>query len=163
MKIIIGCSKNFKIGSKLIRCWLNTKYSHVYVRWYLSNQEREIVYQASHGMVHFQNFENFKTDNKIVKEFELDLTDEQFKKFSQKCIDLSGQPYSTLELIQIVLCDLTNGKLHAKDQNGYICSELMAELLEDFFDFKFNKPRYLLTPKDIINALSNRLVPMTAV
>jgi hypothetical protein len=152
MKIIIGASRNSKIGSKLIQWWIGAPYSHVYARWHLNDQERDIVYQASHGMVHFKAFENFKKENEIVKEFELELTCDQFKKFSQHCIDLAGQPYAIIELLQIALCDFTNGKIQFADQYGYICSELMCELLEDL-GHKFNKPKYLITPKDIIDNL----------
>lgn len=154
-KIIIGASKSNKIGSKLIQWWINADYSHVYTRWYLSDQSREIVYQASHGMVHFIPFIKFTHKNVIVKEFEITLTCEQFKKFSAKCIDLAGECYSKLELLQILLCDITNGKIHTQDQKGYICSELMAELLEDL-GYKFNKPKYLITPKDIVEKLEEK-------
>lgn len=153
MKIIIGCSSNQKIGSKLIQWWMNADYSHVYARWDLATQQRTIVFQASHGMVHEVEFNNFKSQNKIVKEFTLDLPDSLFVSFSQNAIDLLEQKYSIVELIQIFISDLTKGKIKFSDQSGYICSELMAELLELFFDAKFDKPRYLIRPDDIINFL----------
>lgn len=152
MKIIIGASRNYLIGSRVIQWWMRTNYSHIYVRWYLSSQEREIVYQASHGMVHFCSLENFTKDNTVVKEFILEITDEQFKKFSQKSIDLAGEKYSKLELLQIFLTDLSYGKLSFKDQNGYICSELVCELLEDI-GIVFKKPKYMMKPIDIVYAL----------
>jgi hypothetical protein len=152
MKLIIGASKNNLIGSKLIRLWMNTPYSHVYCRWYLNTQEREIVYQASRGLVHFQCFENFKIDNEIIDEIQIELTNEQFRKFSTKCIDLAGQSYSCITLLQILLCELSGGRVKFEDQPGYICSELMCELLEDL-GYKFNKPKFLVTPKDIIESL----------
>jgi len=155
MKIIIGCSRNSdcKIGSELIQWWQGTDYSHVYARWYLKTQEREIVFQASHGSVNQVSLDFFTKDNTIVKEFTLELSDDQFKKFSQKCIDLCGQKYSIIELFQIVISNITNGKVKFSDQNGYICSELMAELLEDFFGAKFDKPAFMLRPDDIIGFL----------
>lgn len=160
-KIIIGASKNCKIGSRLIQWWIGAPYSHVYARWYLSDQDREIVYQASHGMVHFKEFNNFKKENEIVKEFVIDVTCEQFKAFSQRCVDLAGQPYSIAELIQILASDITNGKIHAEDQHGYICSELMTELLESL-GYKTTKPKYLVSPKDIViflESIGAKVVP----
>ena len=77
MKIIIGCSRNNKIGSELIQWWLNTNYSHVYAKWHLNDQNRDIVYQASHGMVHFRASNHFNKDNTVVKEFEIEF-DEKF-------------------------------------------------------------------------------------
>jgi len=152
MKIVIGASRNELIGSKAIQWWMKTDYSHVYARWYLTSQEREIVYQASHGMVHFQSLENFTRHNSVVKEFTLDITEEQFKAFSRKCIDLAGEKYSKIELVQIFLSDISNGKIHFEDQPGYICSELMCELLEGF-GIKFDKIKCLVTPSDIVKAL----------
>ena len=152
MKLIIGASRNDKIGSKAIQLIMNTDYSHVYARWWLASQEREIVYQASHGMVHYASLEHFTRDNVIVKEFALDLTDEQFKKFSRKCIDLAGEKYSILELFQIWLSDASGGKLQFGDQTGYICSELMCELLMDL-GVEFDKPKWMIKPSDIMLAL----------
>jgi hypothetical protein len=152
MKLIIGASKNNKIGSKLIRWWIGAPYSHVYARWELKTQGRSVVYQASHGMVHFQSFANFTRDNDIVEEFALEVAPQQFADFSTRCIDLAGEPYSILELVQIFICDITNGKIKFADQHGYICSELLAELLEGV-GVKLAKPTYLMTPKDIMENL----------
>lgn len=152
MKLIIGASRNSLIGSKAIQWWLKTDYSHVYARWHLNSQDRDIVYQASHGMVHYISLEHFTRDNTIVKEYVLDLTDEQFKNFSRKCIDLAGEKYSKLELLQILICEISSGKITFEDQPGYICSELMCELLQDI-GIKFDKPKYLVRPDDIMKAL----------
>ena len=132
---------------------MGTDYSHVYARWCLKSQEREIVYQASHGMVHYCSLERFTQHNIIVREFTLEITDGQFIKFSRKCIDLAGEKYSQLELLQIWLSDLSGGKWKFKDQQGYICSELMSALLENL-GIKFDKPTFLVKPKDIIEALT---------
>lgn len=152
MKIVIGASKNNLIGSKAIQWWMKTKYSHVYSRWHLNSQDKEIVYQASHGMVHFVSYENFIKSNEIVEEFTLELTDIQFKEFSAKCIDLAGEKYSKLELFQIFIQGISNNNIKFADQSGYICSELMCELLESL-GCKFDKPKHLVTPRDIIETL----------
>jgi len=156
MTLIIGASRNNLIGSKAIQWWLGTNYSHVYARWHLNSQDRDIVYQASHGMVHFASLEHFARDNTIVKEFVLELTDEQFKRFSRKCIDLAGEAYSKLELLQILICDISKGKITFNDQPGYICSELMCELLADI-GIAIDKPKYLVTPSDIVKYLEHYL------
>lgn len=152
MKIIIGASRANKIGSEILQIHMSTDYSHVYARWWLESQQREIVYQASHGMVHFCSLARFTKDNIIVREFVLDITDEQFKKFSSKCIDLAGEKYSQLELLQIWLSDVSGGVLQFSDRDGYVCSGLMCELMEDL-GIKFDKPKHLVKPKDIITAL----------
>lgn len=151
-KLIIGASRSEKIGSKALQMHMGVDYSHVYARWWLTSQEREIVYQASHGMVHYCSLERFTRDNIIVKEFTLELTEEQFKKFSRKCVDLAGEEYSKLELLQLFITDASGGKITFKDERGYICSELMCELLEEL-GIKFDKPKQIVKPSDIVIAL----------
>ncbi len=152
MKITIGASRNQLIGSKAIQWWIDADYSHSYARWTLNTQERDIIYQASHGLVHFQALENFQKQNEIVEEIELEITDEQFKRFSRKCIDLAGVKYSKLQLLQIFINDATNDRIKFDDQPGYICSELMHDLLIDL-GMSFNKPKHLLNPKDIMDCV----------
>lgn len=153
--VIIGASQSSLIGSKLIQWWTGVPYSHVYARWYLAQQDKHIVYHASHGMVHFKSLFNFVKVNKPVKEYALYLTDEQFRRFSGKCVDLAGEPYSVLQLLQIAIHDLTKGLIKFKNQPGYICSELMGELLKDL-GYTFNKPLHLIEPHDIMDALKNK-------
>ena len=152
MRLIIGASRKTLLGSELIQWWIGTNYSHVYARWHLNAQNTDIVYQASHGMVHFCSLDRFTRENVVVKEFTLELTDEQFKKFSKKCIELAGEKYSFLELFQVIISDMSCGKIQFGDQAGYICSELMCELLEEL-GIKFDKPKYLVRPDDIVKAL----------
>jgi hypothetical protein len=155
MTLTIGASRNLKIGSKLLQWWMNTDYSHVYAQWTLKSQQRDIVYQASHGMVHYQSKENFLRDNIISREFHIELTDDQFRRFSAKCIDLAGEGYSKIELLQVFLSDVSHGAIKFADQPGYICSELMCELLEEL-GITFDKPKYLVRPDDIVKALEAR-------
>jgi hypothetical protein len=157
MNIIVGASSNNQIGSRLIRWWMGTEYSHVYARWHLNTQDRDILYEASHGAVHFRKYQNFLKENKVVVEFSIPVTDEQFLRFSQKCIDLAQEPYSKLELLQIFISDLLKSKKETKDRHGYICSELLSILLLDL-GFQFNKPTYLIRPDDIINVLTTRAI-----
>lgn len=155
MIITIGASKNNQIGSKLIQWWTKAHYSHVYISWRLRSQSRDIVYHASKGLVHFLSLDNFKKKNKIIQTFVLHLTDEQFANFSSKCIDLAGEKYSKLELLQIFLSDISQCKLKLKDQPGFICSELIATLLVDIGIIS-SKPPFLMTPGDIVALLASQ-------
>ena len=154
IKVVVGASRNSegKIGSEAIQWWMGTDYSHVYVRWHLTTQDKEVVYHAASGMVHFVSLDNFTKHNTIVREFDLYLTDDQFKKFSARCIDLAGEKYSYIELLQIFLSDVSGGKIRLKDQPGYICSELLCELF-DSLGIQLNKPKFLVRPDDIVKAL----------
>ena len=152
--IIIGVSKpkTFKIGAELLKFWMNADFSHAYIKFNISEINREVVYHAAHGMVHFKNYEHFLEDNVAVHEFELEITDELYYKLLDKCIDLAGVKYAVSELVTIFLYDLLNNigiKITTYNGKGYICSELVAEFLEELLHKKFNKPRFLITPNDI--------------
>lgn len=153
-KIYIGFSypKEFKIGAAAISYWLSSPYSHVYLR-FESSKIPSSVYHAAHGMVHFRSLENFAKENNIIKEYEIEISEEDRLKTLIKCMNLSGEKYGTKELLKIFISDLAFaicGKvLVFKDSKGYICSELVGELCRDILGINFQKPLFLLKPTDI--------------
>ena len=153
MKLVIGFStpKKYKIGACLIRWWLGTPYSHVYIAWDSPSLGDSIVYQATMHRVNFMLMEDFNVDNVTIKKYELETDRAIIDKIARNAIHLAGNPYSIRELGQILLMKvpfLTMG-----DCGGYICSELCATFLIKYFNYKFDKPTYLLSPKDIAEAL----------
>lgn len=161
--IIIGMSSpvNKKIGSEAIKWYLNTDYSHIYIKMYSKSLDRTMIYHAAHGLVHFIEESNFLSTNKVIKEYELTLSDQMLLELKQKCIDLSGVDYGYDELPKIVIKDICvrlNIPFNVINSKGYICSELVAEILEAIFKVKFEKPKYLITPKDIDIYLTNNIL-----
>ncbi len=152
--IYVGLSypKFFKIGAWLISKWINRPYSHAYIR-FSKGTISSTVYQASHGMVHFKTQENFLKDNITVREFCIEVTEEQKINILQHCMDLAGEKYGYLELVKIFILDILNWlKIKVPDTYdgpGYICSELVADILEQTLNVVWNKPTYLLKPSDI--------------
>lgn len=153
-KIYIGFSypKEFKIGAKLISVWMNRPYSHVYVR-FDAGKVPSNVYHAAHGMVHFRLFENFKKDNNVVKEYEIEVSEETRLSLLIECMQLAAEPYGVKELFKIFALDvvysLANKELSMGDSRGYICSELVGKLCQDKLGIKFNKPLHLLKPSHV--------------
>jgi hypothetical protein len=141
-----------KIGAESIKFYLGTDYSHVYVKFKSESLNRTMIYHAAHGMVHFIEEANFLKTNKVIKEYTLEISDELLIKLKQRCIDLAGIEYGFDELPKIVINDICinlNIKYKVVDSKGYICSELVADILEETLEVKFNKPKNLITPKDI--------------
>lgn len=161
-KIYVGFSypNKFKIGSAAIAWWMGVNYSHAYIRFESSDPSvPSNVYQASHGMCHFETFENFKKDNIVVKEYVIDVTPEVRKKTLINCMNLAGIGYGYRELVQIFLMDLANyiGRdLHFDNDPGYICSELVGKLCQDDLGMTFNKPLNILKPIDLDLALADK-------
>lgn len=156
--IFIGFSKpsHFKVGSELIRLWMQTPYSHVYIRFNSDSLNLSSVYHAANKMVHFREYENFKHDNTVIKEYKISLTQDQYNNLLRKCMKLSGEEYGYIELGKIALYDTMNSlgmSIKTYDDKGYICSELVGELCTDVLGIEFDKPKYLLKPIDIDNML----------
>lgn len=162
-KIIIGFSSpnKWKIGAEAIKMWTASDYSHCYIRFVSSDPEiPSNVYHAASGHVHFVTYENFLKTNRTVKEYHLDVTPEERKKILIKCMKLSFTGYGTIELVKIFGLDILHfvgiNNVNTKNSKGYICSELISEVLAEKFNLKFDKPQYLLKPSDIDKSLKQR-------
>lgn len=161
-KIYIGFSKprEFKIGAKAISWWMAAPYSHAYIRFESSDPLiPSNVYQASHGMCHFQTYENFKKDNIPVLEYVIPVSAEVRRKTLINCMNLAGEKYGYVELIKILSMDLGNYvglQIKFDDSRGYICSELVGTLCTQDLDIHFDKPLHVLKPVDVEMALKNK-------
>lgn len=158
MGVVLGFSypKKFKIGAWLIAKWMGKPYSHVYLK-FESNRIPNTIYHASHGMVHFMTEKNFLKDNNIIKEVRLPSDEIGRLVVLTHAMEISGIKYGYSELFKIVLTDICTYlkcpifKTH--NGTGYICSELLGEILEDLYNIKWNKPKHLLKPSDIEEVL----------
>jgi len=154
VKLTIGFSKPknkmFPFFSWLIRLWDNAPYSHVYIRW-TSNNSLNICYQASRSMVHFLGEKVFNQTILPIEEYELDITQEQYQQMLRFCVLNSGVNYSFKQILGIVLAKVLRlSKNPFSDQNnGYVCSELIAQIMLDKLSITFDKEIELLTPRDI--------------
>lgn len=156
IKIGFSTPKAYMIGAEAIKMWIRRPYSHTYAQFTSERLQITSVYQASHGMVHFRELSRFTEDNKIVKEYVINLTDEQYDQFLKRCMSLAGEVYGYSELSKIVIYDImfkAGLPFETHDGKGYICSELIGSLCIDILGIEFNKPRYLLTPADIDDGL----------
>lgn len=159
--ITIGFSspKTWKVGSELIKWWGKEPYSHVFIN-YQDDQERDLIFEASHGMVHLSLKEHFLEDNKIIVSYDLSLTDEQYQNFRDFYYDKLGQPYNFIDLIQIVIRDTLHEigfNIKFKESKGFICSELTSRMLQDILGYQLPKDSWMMRPDDVEKLLtSNR-------
>lgn len=153
-KLYVGFSypREFKIGAKAIAWWSSVDYSHVYLR-FDSQKIPSSVYHAAHGMVHFREYGKFMEENKVIKEYEIEVSDADYLKTLIRCMLIAGDKYGFSELFKILSSDIAYSvfkkELQFENGKGYICSELVGELCKDVLQLKFNKPLYLLKPLDI--------------
>lgn len=163
--ITIGFSKPknnpFPIASWLIRLFNQTKYSHVYMKINAKSLNRTLIYEATgHGGVNFVNYETWSNRTETVKEFTLNINPEQIQKLTIFCVDNAGKPYSMFQLLNIFINYTRKAvKLSPivleKNNQGMICSEAIARLLNEVFDIPQEKPWNLYEPRDIEKILEN--------
>lgn len=152
MRILrVGFSKpksKLAIGSFLIRVAENCDFSHAFLRWTSNSIDRDLVYQASRGMVHFVSGAKFDTLAETVRMYEIELTDQQFSEITTKCIDLAGTKYGFFQLVGMGLERLTGVKNPFRDgDKTLVCSELVGEVLRQLYnmdlDLEYAGPKEL--------------------
>lgn len=157
--ITIGFSRSsgkFPIFSWLILLAQNNNFSHAYMRYHDDFTERDVVFQASGLQVNFVGFEFFKTKEIIVKEFEIEISDEAFKNIMQYAIDKAGQPYSMLQILNTAVY-LLSGKSPWDNQIvGWDCSKLMADMLEKELGYQIPDDVDVITPKMLCDFLESK-------
>jgi hypothetical protein len=153
--ITIGFSspKKFKIGAELIKWWIDKSYSHVYVG-YIDDQGRSLIFHSAHGMVHLVSRCNFIKDNDIILEKDITFNTKEYQEFRDYYYDKLGNPYSYIDLLKIPFYDM--GFFTATENtSGYICSELLSEMLWLVKGVESLKQFNLMRPDDIEIQLLN--------
>ena len=141
------------------------EYSHAYIKIHSAKYDRDIVYQASHLAVNFMGTTKFEEEAEVIKEYQLEVSDEALKKAMQFAIDNSGDPYDMVSAVGLGVSKIA-GMLGKKMNNpfnkkgAYFCSELIASVLEDLgIDIPGDANN--LTPKDIDTHLSKYYTPLS--
>lgn len=158
--VYIGFSspKKFKLGAEAIKLWQNRPYSHTYIR-FESENILSSVYHAANGMVHFKSYENFLLSNNVIKEYCLNITDNQRIAAINHCIRLASEKYDYWDLFKILVVDVGiyfGIDVSTYDGKGYVCSELVGVFLIEQMGYKFNMPTHLLKPTDIDTKLQEQ-------
>lgn len=162
--IIIGFSRPSKLWPPPLFAWLImlfdwSNFSHAYIRFHLSEYNRDVVFQASGTRVNFISWDIFKGMEVIVREFEIPLTPETMKSVVQYALTEVGTPYALFEAIigipLVKLASLFGRKIkNPINQKGDFCSELAAIILTDYSEVPFTADEARsMTPTDVYNYL----------
>jgi len=154
-KITIGFSKSKKklpIGSWLIRAYLGTSYSHVYLKFYSESLNRTLIYEAVGSGVRFIGSKAWGEHAEEVKSYTIEIKKCNQVRLLQYCVDNAGLDYGYGQNVGIVIADVCN-----LDKNpfakGLNCSEVLGDILK-LEGYKVEKDANLLTPLDIDKILS---------
>lgn len=112
MKLIIGFSRStkwFRPFSVAIIAWDKIRYcsdieiSHMYGRFTSTSWDRDFIYQASGHSTNFTGIKRFESLNKVVEEYEIEISEEAVVRIGQTCVDREGKPYAVKQTLGIVL------------------------------------------------------------
>lgn len=155
---IVGFSRSksrLKIGSLLIQKVENRNFSHAYIRYTDDFTKVSLVAQASHGFVNEMNYDIFKESNVIVEEYQIQCSDEDFKKIVIFIKNNLGNLYSRWELLLIGVKKLFHFELPARDeQKEFICSKFTA-MVCDIVNLKIDANLEFVTPSDFNTFIKN--------
>lgn len=160
--ITIGFSRpvnlTWKPYARLIMWAFSTPYDHTYLKFHSESCQRDIIYQASGSQINFMGSSYFEKNNIVVKEFEIQIEEEDYQHMLQFCIDNAGLPYGVLlafgDIIVTVAswCKMAiNNPFPGED----VCSSLMAKILNSFTKIKIEGPTENVTPKVVYTRLAN--------
>lgn len=110
----------WKIGAELIKIYQGTEFSHVLII------QEDLVFQASHGLVHSAYIDNFLEDNKILNVYEIpdELIDMDFVKKQL------GKKYGISQLVLIPILKFFKAKYKGNGNQKFICSEFVGKALK---------------------------------
>lgn len=158
MKIKIGFStpinNPFPVFSWAIKAIYQTEYSHSYLKFRSDRLDRDIIYEAVGVGVRFVGYKLWCEHAKSIKEFELEVTQEQYTELQQFCVDNAGKKYGKLQILGIYIAKLFRMKknIFKNGDSEEVCSEVIAKIMTQL-GYKFDKDFDLITPKDIYQAL----------
>lgn len=161
--IVIGFSKpKDKIlpwFSWAIRLFEQTPYSHVYLHIALPGIDEVMTFQASGLSVNIVGKEYFNAKEQPVYEYEMigELSDENHKKLLNFCFANSGKPYGVMEILHIMWSKIFKIKAQKEtiNQTSWVCSEIIAALLENVLDSGMTIDFTQAMPKDVYNFVSS--------
>lgn len=120
--------------SKIISKVEKRPYSHVVIVIPEPMVGKQMVVHASHGMVHMSQFANFSHVNKIEKQYEINLDEDQYFRIWTYAMAALDTPYSIKQLIGIGIMKLFRlkklPKFFINNDGGQICSEFVARIAQ---------------------------------
>lgn len=162
--ITIGLSTSklsFPIFSWLIKLSERTNFSHVYLRLPKNKYSSDLIYHASGVNVYFMGEPAFNLYEIPIKEYTMNISDESYTRMVDYAINKSGMPYSYKQIVGMLFKRIA--KMFGKDiQNpfatsGYICTELVSEILKNFTNIDIVKSSNDIDLNDIEHILDSAI------
>lgn len=132
MKLYIGFSRpdSFSLFASIIMAVESRKFDHVYVRIQEPMNNTWMVFQASDLAVNLMSAANFQQSFTTVKEYEIEISQDQYNQVWTFINQNLGTPYSFIEDVGILLMKIFNLKSQPFSQgmSAEFCSKLGANV-----------------------------------
>lgn len=135
MKIYIGFSaptSSMSLFGDLIK-WVEARpYDHVYIRIQEPMDQEYLIFQASNMQVNLYNSQIFKIAHQPIKEYEIEITNDQYQTLWRFVKSMLGIPYSLKEDFGILLMKIfrLNKQPFNDGNNAEFCSKLGATVCQ---------------------------------
>lgn len=166
--VTIGFSRNShnKIFSVGLQDYMDTNYSHCFVKYHTkSHLGDDAIYHSSLSAgVGYMSQTIFEEDNTIVMMYELEVSDEVYKRIREALFKVCGRKYGLMQNVGILIVDLLRSR-GIKIKNPFVkgenCSEMVYRhvLMELFPEHKYDPDT--ITPReveDILNKVAKRVL-----
>lgn len=156
-QITIGFSKSKKflpIGSWLIRAYMGTPYSHVYLKFYSESLNRTLIYEAIGSGVRFVSPKVWDEHATEVKSYTIQMEKCNKVKLMQFCVDNAGIEYGFWQNVGVPMSGILKLKKNPF-HTGLNCSEVIGDILK-LEGYDISKDGNLLTPLDIDKILESK-------
>lgn len=134
-KITIGFSKPrkwFVPFSWIIRIANGTAFSHTYIKLWSASIERFLVYEAMDKGLVFSSAQSFDKRNETLKEFHVEINENQKRIILQFCVDNALGQYSVKQNVGIMYVKFMLWAFGTVVKNpwpgGWNCTEVLARL-----------------------------------
>lgn len=160
--IIIGFShpSSFSLHAWLIEKIDGAPFDHAYLRFHSDNLDRDIIYQSNWRGVQFIGAILWTTTTTPVQEFSIQVSDDNYNKMMQFCVDNAGISYGYLAVIGEGIRELASkvgwniNNPFNQSQTTEFCSQIVTNCLNIADPSQFNLDADNVSPKNLNDLLT---------
>jgi len=170
MKFYMGASEPVYTlpFSELIKFYTDKPYSHTYIRYVDPFTKQVMISESSKGEAHKMELSRWYLSNRIVEEYEIEVSEELFRAILTNINTRLQTSYSELNILGVPFYDLgeylnspfimgLTTKIFADGIDSTICSESASFTLK-LLGIQFNRPNDFIRPDHVVKALEKAVI-----